>query len=284
MTKFSNRDIADYYNQTLVHYKKWWKLDAALSVHYGMWDENTRNLAEALVNTNRILTELAGINSGERILDAGCGVGGSAFFLAREKKARVSGITLSEKQIEYARQKNEELGFTSLVDFKLEDYTNTSFKSSTFDLIWAIESLTSAPDKKRFATEAFRILKPNGKLIIADYFKNSKAIEDKENMLTKWQNCWSLAEIQKEKPYIALFEQEKFKLIKNQDVTKNIYPTAKIMYRSYLLGAFPSMIYNTFHNTSRFAKTHYLSGKYQYKALRKKLWNYRLLLFEKQSD
>jgi len=281
MTRFSNRDIADYYNQTLVHYKKWWKLDDALSVHYGMWDENTRNFSEALINTNRVLSQLAGVTRGQRILDAGCGVGGSAFFLANEKKAKVTGISLSEKQIEFARKKNEIKGLTSLVDFKLEDYTNTSFKSSTFDLVWAIESLTSAPYKKRFAREAFRVLKPGGKLIIADYFKSDNPIEDKKNYLTKWQNCWSLAKIQNIKPYILIFESEKFRLLKNSNVTNNIYPTSKIMYRSYLLGALPSIIYNTFHNTSRFAKTHYLSGKYQYKALKKGLWQYRILLFEK---
>lgn len=281
--QFTNRDIADYYNQTLVHYKKWWKLDDVLSVHYGMWDENTTNFSEALTNTNRVLTKIAGVNEAARILDAGCGVGGSSFFLAREKNAQVTGITLSEKQLDYAKTKNDELGLNSFVDFKLEDYTKTSFNSQTFDLIWAIESLTSAPDKSKFAKEAFRILKPGGKLIIADYFKTPNAKADPHRWLEKWQNCWSLAEIQKEKPYTVLFEQEKFKLIKNLDVTKNILPTAKIMYRSYLMGAIPSMVYNAFHNTSRFAKTHYLSGKYQYKALKTGLWEYRVLLFEKEN-
>lgn len=282
--QFTNRDIADYYNQTLVHYKKWWKLDDVLSVHYGMWEENTKNFSEALTNTNRVLMYIAEVNEDARILDAGCGVGGSSFFLAKEKNAQVTGITLSEKQLEYANSKNDELGLNSLVEFKLEDYTKTSFKPSTFDLIWAIESLTSAPDKSKFAKEAFRILKPGGKLIIADYFKPTNEKADPNRWLEKWQNCWSLAVIEKEKTYIARFEQEKFKLIKNLDVTKKIIPTAKIMYRSYLMGALPSVIYNAFHNTSRFAKTHYLSGKYQYKALKAGLWEYRILLFEKEKN
>lgn len=279
---FTNRDIADYYNQTLVHYQKWWKLNDVLAVHYGMWDKNTKNFSEALINTNNILLQLANVKDDARILDAGCGVGGSSFFLASKKKARVTGITLSEKQIDFANNKRDILGLHSLVDFKLEDYTNTSFEHATFDLVWAIESITSAPDKMKFAKEAYRVLKPGGKLIIADYFKVPEKVEDPHNWIEKWQNCWSLAEILKETKYVDIFTNEGFDLLKSKDVTENIFPTSKIMYKSYLMGALPSKIYNFFHNTSRFAKTHYLSGKYQYKALKAGLWNYKILVFTKE--
>lgn len=280
---FSNRDIADYYNQTLNHYQKWWKLNDVLAVHYGMWDENTGNFKEALLNSNQILMDIAGIPAGARILDAGCGVGGSSFFLAEKRAARVTGITLSEKQLEFANHKNHQLDLSERVDFKLEDYSNTSFPDDTFDLIWAIESFTSAQDKIKLANEASRILKPGGKIIIADYFKLPKAKADKHQWMKKWQDCWSLAEILPQKDYVSVFTHKGFRLEKEIDVTGKIYPSSKIMYQSYLMGAVPSILYNTFHNTSRFARTHYLSGKYQYKALKAGLWEYKVLLFEKKT-
>lgn len=278
---FSTRDIADYYDQTLNHYQKWWHLDDALAVHYGFWKDDTKTFSEALQNTNRFLAEMAEIKKGARILDAGCGVGGSAFYLAKNKQAKVTGITLSQKQLVFANGKLKDLKLDKFVDFKLGNYSQTSFSDNTFDLIWAIESITSAPDKRQFAAEAFRILKPGGTLIIADYFATAKK-EDPGKLLEKWQHCWSMALFLEFDEYRKIFEKEGLKFSKQENITKNIFPSAHKMYRSYLMGALPSMLYNAFHNTSRFAKTHFKSGKYQYKALKSGLWEYRVLLFKKK--
>ncbi len=278
---FSSRDIADYYNQTLNHYQNWWQLDKNLSVHYGIWDTNTSNFQDSLINTNKVLMNMASIVEGEKILDAGCGVGGSAFYLAKNKKANVTGITLSEKQHLYAEQKCNELGLMSLVNFKIEDYTKTSFSNNYFDVIWAIESITSAPCKKQFAKEAYRILKPGGRLIIADYFKQSNQQHDPDKLLEKWKNLWSMADFLTIDDYKIIFSKYGFKVKNERNVTKEITPTAKRMYWSYLLGAPLAITYNLFFKSQRFAKTHYKSGKYQYKALKKGLWNYSIVLFEK---
>jgi cyclopropane fatty-acyl-phospholipid synthase-like methyltransferase len=278
---FTSRDIADYYNQTLNHYQNWWNLDKNMAVHYGIWDSNTQNFQESLTNTNLVLMNMASIADGDKILDAGCGVGGSSFYLAQNKRVDVTGITLSEKQFEYAQNKCKELRLESQVNFKIEDYTKTSFEDNSFDVIWAIESITSAPSKMNFAKEATRILKPGGKLIIADYFKSNDNQIDKHNLLGKWRDLWSMADFITTGDYKTFFNKHGFAAISERDVTKEITPTAKRMYLSYLLGGPLAIIYNTFFKPQRFAKTHYKSGKYQYKALKKGLWNYSIILFEK---
>ncbi len=97
------QDVAAYYNHTQNHYQRWWQLSKGLALHYGIWHEDTRTFLESLKNTNKHLAELARIRTGQVVLDAGCGVGGSAIYLAQNNQAIVTGISLSDLQIETAK-------------------------------------------------------------------------------------------------------------------------------------------------------------------------------------
>lgn len=273
------KNISDYYDQTLNHYQNWWRLDRNLSVHYGIWDNNTRNFQDSLQNTNRYLANIAEIKQGEKILDAGCGVGGSAFFLHDNFNNHVEGITLSEKQYEYAKSIKIKRKIHN-INFSIQDYCNTNFNSESFDVIWAIESITSAPDKQKFAREANRLLKKGGRLIIADYFKVAD-IEDINNLLEKWRNLWSMAPFMNTTQYIKIFEKSGLINKSTIDVTVMIEPTARRMYYSYLFGGPLARLYNLVNSPSPWAKKHYLSGLYQYKSLKKGLWTYQILRFDK---
>ena len=57
------KTVADYYDQTLVHYRQHWGLDKSHALHYGLWDPHTKNLTQALLNTNKKIAELGTINS-----------------------------------------------------------------------------------------------------------------------------------------------------------------------------------------------------------------------------
>lgn len=278
---FNTNDIADYYNQTLEHYAIWWKLSEAQSLHYGIWEDNTKSFKESLMNTNKTFALLAGIRAEHTVLDAGCGVGGAAFYLAKNIGCPVKGITLSEKQIAFANEQCKKLNVEHLVSFDKQDFSKTNFANNSFDIVWACESICYANPKSSFVNELHRILKPGGKLIMSDYFLTPDGKKDKDNYIKNWGDAWAINEFNTFENLIDEFKFKGFTIEQNMDVTKKIFPSSKRMYYACLLGAMPSVLYNLTHPTSRFARTHYLSGMYQYKALKNKLWNYHIILASK---
>jgi tocopherol O-methyltransferase len=80
--RMDEQKIIDYYDQCEIDYRINWRLDRSMALHYGYWDWSTWTFGQALKKTNDILTTRAHIKPGERVLDAGCGVGGSSIHLA----------------------------------------------------------------------------------------------------------------------------------------------------------------------------------------------------------
>ena len=276
--KFTNQEIADYYNTTQNHYENWWKLKDVHALHYGMWDENTKTFTEALLNTNKTLMNVAQISSSDKVLDAGCGVGGTSFFLNKTKGVDITGISLSEKQIKTAKETALRLGKSDKLAFHLMNYCNTSFEDNSFDVVWACESMCHAENKKSFLAECFRILKSGGRLIISDYFLTPNK-KDSNKWINKWISTWGVPKLVYGSNFIKEAKDSGFSKVDTFDFTEEITKSAKRMFRFSLLGAIPSEVYNICHpNVSRFAKTHYQCGYYQYKALKKDLWKYKVVL------
>ena len=274
---FTPAEIASYYNSTQNHYINWWNLGRQLSLHYGIRDINARTFAESLVNTNRVMMEICGITATDKVLDAGCGVGGAAIFLSKTKKAEVVGISLSDKQIAFANEKALKQYPDAKVSFEVMDFTRTTFPDESFNIIWACESVCQA-DKKAFINESYRLLRKGGKLIMADFFLTIENQEDKNSWIRKWCDTWAISDLVSCEIFKDILTTGGFKSIKSFDYTKNIAQSARRMYLAFILGAIPAELYNLFNpKISRFAKNHYKCGFYQYKALEEKLWKYMIV-------
>ena len=258
----------------------WWRMDESMGLHYGVWEEDTTSLRDAIINTNKGLMELGKINEGARVLDAGCGVGGSAILLAKTLGCQVTGITLSAKQVGAATRYAVNNMVGDKTHFEVMDYTDTVFAADTFDFIWAIESMQTGPDKAKFFKEVKRILKPGGKLLIADCFKAFPYDVDQEpNMLTML-NGWAMSDLLTIDEISKLAEQEGLKLTQNRDVTREIQKSVKAILRAALLGMVGTKLYNLYKKASYFSRIHYKTGLAQYKTYMKGLWTYNLIVIE----
>ncbi len=274
---FSKNDIARYYDLSEVHYRKIWKLDKSRSLHYGYWDSSVKNFHEALLNINKVLAEAAQIKEGEKILDAGCGVGGSAIWLAKEKNCPVTGISLNENQINKAIALAKTSGVTEKVLFEQKDYSNTLYPDNSFDVVWAIESVCYADDKSDFLKEAYRILKPGGRLIIADFFRRKNLSPKERDQITKWAACWAINDFSTTEDFDDKLKSC-FHDIAWENATDAIMPSAKKLYRSYFAGIVGAKLYQFFNpHATELGKNSVQSAYLQYRTLKRGLWKYQIV-------
>ena len=161
--------LNQYYEDTWFDYRFLWLDPRNRALHFGFEQPGEKGHGESLIALNHVMAEHATLQRGERVLDAGCGVGGTSLWLTEEYEADVVGINLVGEHVERARRYARERGLGGTVRFERADYTDTGFDDGDFDVVWAQESACHAPDKLAFCGEAARLLRHGGRLVMAEY-------------------------------------------------------------------------------------------------------------------
>ncbi len=279
---FTKQDISRYYDLSEVHYRMYWDLQNSHSLHYGYWDSSTKNLRQALSNINKVMAGFAGIHEGARVLDAGCGVGGSSIWLAKNLTCKVTGISLNAKQIQKANGFAKDAGVADRASFEQNDYTQTGYPDASFDFIWAIESVCHASDKNEFLREAYRLLKKGGKLIMVDTFQLPYLQGKDAAEVKKLANGWAIDLFSTMPEFEAQMAAAGFTNVERHDASKAIMPSARRLYRAWFIGKPASMLYNLFHkNVTSFGKNNVETTFLIYHTLKKGLWTYEIVKAEK---
>ncbi len=276
---YSNQQIADYYDHTEPHYTAHWNLANSHALHYGFWDETTKHFSEALNRINVILSEKARIKSSDRVLDAGCGVGGSSFWLAANVNCHCTGLTLSEKQAERANRNSLEKGLSEQSRFVVGDMTDAPFPDASFDVFWAIESVCHVADKHQLLKEAYRLLKPGGRLIIADFYQTKEQLPAKEQeLLDRWVNGWAVPDLSTPSSFEIGLQQAGFTTYEMQNISPHIIPSAKRLYYRFFPGWVIAKLYNAIYGVRRpvINMANVWTAYDQYIALKKGLWQYHI--------
>lgn len=137
--------------------------------YYGADGKERKGRQQAQADLIQQLLAWGDIKEASRILDAGCGVGGSARFLARRYGAQVCGLTLSTVQAEEARAYNEKAQMNNQVTILVRDMLTVTHSDGVYDLVWSMESAEHIPAKQLMLKTFYDVLKPGGKLLMATW-------------------------------------------------------------------------------------------------------------------
>jgi tocopherol O-methyltransferase len=165
--------VVDHYNRVTPYYRALW----GEHIHHGYWIRGDESKDTAQLQLIDYLVETARIEPHSRVLDIGCGFGGSSIYLARKYGVRATGITISPLQVEMANRDAAEAGVSA--SFLCMDAESMHF-AEPFDALWSVESISHYQDIPRFFAHAASFLKSGGTFAITDWFKQ-KSLEPREH-------------------------------------------------------------------------------------------------------
>lgn len=171
----SKQNISEHYDLGNEFYAAW--LDPTMTYSSAYFTQPDQSLEDAQKAKYRRVADLAGVAEGDSVLEIGCGWGGFAHLAAEEYNASVTGITLSAEQLKYARSRIEDAGLTDRVEFRFEDYRDTTGR---FDHVCSIEMIEAVGEEHwpdYFRTVHDR-LKPGGAASIQAITIHEKEFED----------------------------------------------------------------------------------------------------------
>lgn len=198
----------------------------AYSMHIGYQDDNNFPGQDESVSElmEKKLIKDADIHNGQQILDAGCGTGTLGFEIASlYPNTKVYGIDLLDDHLRVAYQ--QKVNFPA-VFFSEHDYLNLAFRDNSFDRIFFCESLIHAQDKSKLLLEAHRVLKPGGKIIIADIFMLNDSLDEEDQLgLSELSEEAGIPNFENFYTFTQRLIQLNFQNILCQNITDNIAST-----------------------------------------------------------
>lgn len=139
----ARKNISYHYDLGNDFYSLW--LDDTMTYSSALFEEGAQQSMEAAQTAKyKSMVDQMGVQPGDHVLEIGCGWGGFAEYAAKERGLKVTGLTISEEQFKYAKERIEKAGLSDQVDFKLQDYRD---EQGEYDGIASIEMFEAVGEK-----------------------------------------------------------------------------------------------------------------------------------------
>lgn len=194
--RFDAAAVRSYYDRHTAGFVAYGQGGGAGAIHRAVWGPGVETRDEAFRYVeDRIADQLRTLSpdgAGLRVVDLGCGVGGSLCYLAGQLAIRAIGVTLSPVQARLARDRIRRAGLDDRVRCIEGDYADPSLALPPADLVYAIESFVHGPDPPAFFAQCARLVRPGGLLAICDDVRRPRTGRTARRMLERFRRGWRI--------------------------------------------------------------------------------------------
>jgi sterol 24-C-methyltransferase len=244
--------------------------------HFGLYDSadsSPFSVNHALRRMEKRLYDTLGLGQDAEVLDAGCGVGHVAIYLAN-RGLRIHGIDLVESHIRKARRNVHNEGLDDRIELNLQDYHDlTLFEDKKFDGVYTMETFVHATDPIVALKEFHRVLKPGGKLAMYEYdhAPSESLPADVLNRMKEVNRYSAMPANQSFEPGVLerLLEDAGFTDIHIEDISTKIMP---MLWLFYIIAIVPYLIIRFLRLQSHFVNT--MAGAEGYRAMKNRWTRY----------
>ncbi len=138
------------------------------SFHFGRWEAGVTSIEDAVLCCKMRIGEALALDTHQHALEAGSGLGETARFLANAYDCHVTATNISEMHLHECIARTDKANMSASVTCAYADYHAMPFEDGYFDAYVMQEALVHATDKPRVMAEAFRVLKPGGRMVFTD--------------------------------------------------------------------------------------------------------------------
>lgn len=274
------KTVREYYENPESRYG--YKLFLKDAQHFGYYPNINDEITEfeAQNKLHDLLIEKLNLEQGDQVLDAGCGRGVVATYIAQRHDVKITGIDLVPYIIRKAINRAKKLRLSEKLNFINGSYSELQFDNNHFDKIYTVETLSHADNLELSLKELYRVLKPGGTAVfieyeIAHFNKFSKYELEMYKIVRDGSAMNSLDEFV-EGNFIKLLTNTGFELKEDLDITKN---RSKSMKRLYNLALIPYLFIRLFDLRNKFINA--TAGVEYYKMNEKDLFRYHVYVVKK---
>lgn len=248
------------------------------SMHAGLWPPGTRTHRKALDNINRTLAERAGLRPGETLLDAGCGAGSSVLWLSERMDVTAVGLTIVPLQARRGAALARRRLAPGRAAFLVGDYGMAGIADASVDVVWALESVCHARDKAAMLAESRRVLRPGGRLIIADRMRRRRDETPSGNaLLRRWLDGWAMPDLFTPAELADAARAAGFVDVRLEEVTRLAWPSLRFLGLVAGLSLPSALALRAVGLQSDVQIAGIVGCVDQYRSLRRDLWGYHIL-------